>query len=156
MNIHNASDNRRSRFLNLFTKALKTAGGNPILIEGDFNSLHTSWGYKHSYVEGQNLWQDTLDLELTLITDPDFPTCLGTSITRDTTPNLTFVKNTENVHWRNTQHYLGSDHTILEITFPGLTACKTIKNDFAWTDWEAFRKLRTAKAANTQIADLEL
>ncbi|KAG0435541.1 hypothetical protein HPB47_018423 [Ixodes persulcatus] len=140
---------------NPLRKALNAAGGSPLVIGGDFNLPHTGWGYKHCSAEGRNLWQDSHDLGFTLITDPTFHTRLGTSTARDTTPDLAFTKNVVNAQWRNTQYDLGSDHLIIEITLPHLTALSRITREFAFVDWDAFRKHRTEKAADTSITDIE-
>ncbi|KAG0418672.1 hypothetical protein HPB47_004666 [Ixodes persulcatus] len=137
------------------TTALNAAGGSPLVIGGDFNLPHTGWGYKHCSAAGRNLWQDSHDLGFTLITDPTFPTRLGTSTARETTPDLTFTKNVVNAQWRNSQYDLGSDHSIIEITLPNLTALSTRTREFAFVDWDAFRKHRTEKAADTSITDIE-
>ncbi|XP_049523946.1 uncharacterized protein LOC125945731 [Dermacentor silvarum] len=155
LNIYNAPSLRHSRFLALFKKALNAAGSSPLVIGGDFNLLHTGWGYKHCSAAGRNLWQDSHDLGFTLITDPTFPTRLGTSTARDTTPDLTFSKNVVNAQWRNTEYDLGSDHSIIEITLPHLTAVSTRTREFTWVDWDAFRKHRTAETTDTPITDIE-
>ncbi|KAH7981429.1 hypothetical protein HPB49_024017 [Dermacentor silvarum] len=61
--------------------ALNATGSSPLVIGGDFNLPHTGWGYKHCSAAGRNLWQDSHDLGFNLITDPTFPTRLGTSTT---------------------------------------------------------------------------
>ncbi|KAG0423073.1 hypothetical protein HPB47_001126 [Ixodes persulcatus] len=127
----------------------------PLVIGGDFNLPHTGWGYKHCSAAGRNLWQDSHDIGFTLITDPTFLTRLGTSTARDTTPDLTFTKNVVNAQWCNTQYDLGSDHSIIEITLPHLTALSTRTREFAFVDWDAFREYRTEKAADTSITDIE-
>ncbi|KAG0413582.1 hypothetical protein HPB47_009274 [Ixodes persulcatus] len=151
----------------------------PLVIGGDFNLPHTGWGYKHCSAAGRNLWQDsTISASLsstnpnfphalvtspretrrptsTSVTDPTFPTRLGTSTARDTTPDLTFTKNVVNAQWRNTQYDLGSDHSIIKITLPHLTALSTRTRVFAFVDWDAFRKHRTEKAVDTSITNIE-
>ncbi|KAG0434903.1 hypothetical protein HPB47_018797 [Ixodes persulcatus] len=55
---------------------------------------------------GESLMQDATDVGLNLVTDPAFPTRIGTSVTRDTTPDLTFVKTdggSREAQWRNTR-----------------------------------------------------
>ncbi|XP_049270134.1 uncharacterized protein LOC119385971 [Rhipicephalus sanguineus] len=110
-----APPQHQHRFLSLFKKALNLAGRNPLVIGGDFNAPHTGWGYKHSSIKGRNLWQDSHDLDLTLITDPSFPTRLGTSTARDTTPDLTFTKK----HGPSLTHapYAGSPNAALDEDF---------------------------------------
>ncbi|KAH6944243.1 hypothetical protein HPB50_002373 [Hyalomma asiaticum] len=60
---------------------------------GDFNAPEKQWGYGYSTFKVRQLAQDTLHLNLTLITDPTNPTRTGNSTTRDTTTDLTFVSN---------------------------------------------------------------
>lgn len=155
LNVYSAPPQHQHRFLSLFKKALNLAGRNPLVIGGDFNAPHTGWGYKHSSIKGRNLWQDSHDLDLTLITDPSFPTRLGTSTARDTTPDLTFTKNTVNAQWRNTHSDLGSDHSIIEITIPQLTASPTTLREFTWVDWDAFRKRRITEPTDSSISNIE-
>ncbi|KAH9381716.1 hypothetical protein HPB48_010535 [Haemaphysalis longicornis] len=54
--------------------------------------------------KGRDLLQDATDLDLTLMMDPAHPTRLIISVSRNTTPDLTFVKNDERgaTTWRNT------------------------------------------------------
>ncbi|KAH6943015.1 hypothetical protein HPB50_013970 [Hyalomma asiaticum] len=69
-----------------------------------------AWGYHYDTRNGLELWQGTLDLGLTLITDKAFPTRLGTSTCRDSTLDLTFVKNMEDSVWTNSATESDSDH----------------------------------------------
>lgn len=65
--------------------------------------------------------QDATDVGLHLITDPTFPTRIGTSVTRDTSPDLTFTKtsaNSRDAMWWNTGNDLGSDRYIAEVAVP--------------------------------------
>lgn len=145
----------RSRFLTLFKKALNVAGTNPLVIGGDFNLPHPAWGYGYSTTAAQNLWQDSQDLGLTFITDPTFPTRLGNSTSRDTTPDLTFTKNVINAQWSNTQHDLGSDHSIIAILIPRIAAVTAKPLEFSWVDWDAFRKHRSADQHAERITDID-
>ncbi|KAH6946484.1 hypothetical protein HPB50_013721 [Hyalomma asiaticum] len=81
-------------------------------------------------------------MNLILITDPTNPTRTGSSTTRDTTPDLTFVtsSNPNNQTWRNTSVDLGSDHMIIEVKIPTRDNQQANRRTFTWTDWEAFRK----------------
>ncbi|KAG0443022.1 hypothetical protein HPB47_015372 [Ixodes persulcatus] len=81
---------------------------------------------------------------LSLITDPAYPTRTGSSVTRDTTPDLTFFRGigrTGAVGWRNTGQDLGSDHFIVEETIqiarPG---SHTERRKHRITNWDAFRE----------------
>ncbi|KAK8764287.1 hypothetical protein V5799_033102 [Amblyomma americanum] len=105
-------------FKALFHKATSVAGSNTILVCGDFNAPSQDWGYHRTTVNGRELMQDATDVGLNLITDPAFLTRIGTSVTRDTTPDLTFVKTdgvSREAKWRNTGQELGSDHYMVEV-----------------------------------------
>ncbi|KAG0412656.1 hypothetical protein HPB47_010199 [Ixodes persulcatus] len=101
LNVYSNPSNRRQRFRALLQKALKTAGSQTLIAGGDFNAAEAAWGYGYSTAKGRNLAQGTPELDFALITDPAHPTRLGNSATRDTTPDLTFVRNagTANVTW---------------------------------------------------------
>lgn len=88
----------------------------PIVVAGDFNAPHHAWGYPRTEPKGADLWQTASDLNLTLVTDPAFPTRTGNSCSRDSTPDLTFVGSEGEVSWVNLGIDLGSDHCILSTT----------------------------------------
>ncbi|KAG0436140.1 hypothetical protein HPB47_018122 [Ixodes persulcatus] len=113
------------------------AGGSPLLVAGDFNAPHRAWSYSRSTRKGDDLWQAAANHDLTLVTDPAFPTRIGNSCSRDITPDLTFVKNVGAVSWHNLNEDLGSDHNILA-TFINVKS-KPLK-EFTITDWDQFRK----------------
>ncbi|KAG0419682.1 hypothetical protein HPB47_003942 [Ixodes persulcatus] len=81
---------------------------------------------------------------LSLITDPAYPTRTGSSVTRDTTPDLTFFRGigrTGAVGWRNTGQDLGSDHFIVEATIPiTRPGSHTERRKHRITNWDAFRE----------------
>ncbi|KAH7946422.1 hypothetical protein HPB49_024696 [Dermacentor silvarum] len=52
---------------------------------------------------------------------PDTPTCMGTSTTRDTTPDLSLLMGTLDASWQNVGTNLGSDHNVIRITIRGPT-----------------------------------
>ncbi|XP_077548070.1 uncharacterized protein LOC144160777 [Haemaphysalis longicornis] len=84
------------------------------------------------------------ELDFALITDAAHPTRLGNSATRDTTPDLTFFRNTgtATVTWSNTMVDMGSDHAIVEIHIRTPDTMQGTKRTFTWADWEEFRKQR--------------
>lgn len=155
LNIYSNPTHQKQRFLSLFKKATNLAGNNALVIGGDFNAPNSTWGYSYSTVKGRQLWQDSQDLCLTLITDPTDPTRTGNSVTRDTTPDLTFTKNVKDATWRNTGADLGSDHMILETVLPTSDKPTPVKKEFKWTDWEEFRSVRKARQDTTSISDIE-
>ncbi|KAH7970217.1 hypothetical protein HPB49_001187 [Dermacentor silvarum] len=94
------------------TRATKLAGNSPLVVAGDFNAPFHAWNYPHDTVKGRSLWQEAGDAGLFLMTDPAFPTRRGTSSTRDSVPDLAFVKNAGSAVWSNLLIDLGSDHYI--------------------------------------------
>ncbi|KAH7940843.1 hypothetical protein HPB49_006810 [Dermacentor silvarum] len=54
-------------------------------------------------------------------TGPDTPTRMGTSPTRDTTPDLSLLMGTVDASWQNVGTNLGSDHDVIRITIRGPT-----------------------------------
>ncbi|XP_049529003.1 uncharacterized protein K02A2.6-like [Dermacentor silvarum] len=90
------------------------------------------------------------DCSLELVTDLQFPTRVGSSVARDTTPDLAFTKNAAGVQWANLQEYLGSDHFILSVTQETRVPPP---REFRVTDWDEFRKLR--KADQTEYGTLK-
>ncbi|KAK8766757.1 hypothetical protein V5799_006462 [Amblyomma americanum] len=131
------------------TKAVALTKGAPIVIAGDFNAPHDAWGYPRQSTKG-NLLQAVSDCSLELITDPQYPTRTGTSVVRDTTPDLAFVKNAPGTGWRNLQENPGSDHFIVEIT---LTISTAPAREFKVTGWDAFWEMR--KADQTDYDNLD-
>lgn len=152
LNVYSSPNDLRQRFKALLRKAISLAGTNPLVIAGDFNAPHYTWGYMYNTVKGKELWQNATDLDLTLVTDKSFPTRLGTSSCRDSTPDLTFVKNLSKAQWTNTAVDLGSDHYILATHFP--TTPKRQK-EFFFTDWDKFRKIRNERPPPTTRLSLE-
>lgn len=135
---------RQQRFRALIHKASRLAAGNTLLIGGDFNAPHQDWGYPKTTVKGRNLVEDATDAGLHLLTDPAYPTRVGTSITRDTTTDLTFTRiegTSRGARWRNTGDDFGSDHYVIEVVVP-LIDPKSIPTNrkHRMTDWNEFRR----------------
>lgn len=92
LNLYSSPKYSRQCFKAILTKVAKLARDAPLLVGGDFNAPHQTWGYPFSSGKGKKLWTHASDLNLTLITDPECPTRCGTSSCRDSTPALTFVR----------------------------------------------------------------
>lgn len=153
LNIYSNPSQRKQKFKTLLRKACAVAGSHTLLACGDFNAMHPAWGYSKHTAKGRDLLQDATDLDFTLITDPAHPTRLGNSVSRDTTPDLTFVKNDEKgtTTWCNTGDDLGSDHAIVEVIIPGNDEKR---KEYRWTDWVAFRD-RLPSDDEGEIEDIE-
>ncbi|XP_075540094.1 uncharacterized protein LOC142575004 [Dermacentor variabilis] len=104
---------------------------------GDFNAPHEAWGSVRSIRKGCRLLQAATGSSLELITDPHYPTRMGNSVSRDTTPDLAFVKNAPGAEWHNLQENRGSDHYIVEIS---VSISAAPQRAFEIVDWDAFRK----------------
>lgn len=111
---------------------------------GDFNAHHQEWGYPHQSPKGRQLWEDTHDIGLTLHTDPESPTRVGNSVSKDTSPDLTFSKNIKDLEWHNSDQNFGSDHYIIvSILKEGLQTRRARAP--AVVEWDKFRDIRRAQ-----------
>ncbi|XP_077543664.1 uncharacterized protein LOC144136797 [Haemaphysalis longicornis] len=99
--------------------------------------LNTTWGYQRTTAKGRNLIEETQDADYHLINDISTPTRHGTSVQRDTNPDLAFSNNTK-VRWRNTLETLGSDHCVIEIIIP-LNSHVVPRRTQKLTGWNRFR-----------------
>ncbi|KAH6946180.1 hypothetical protein HPB50_012021 [Hyalomma asiaticum] len=108
-----------------------------MIVVGDFNAPHPSRGHSTIKPSGSNLPHARDDQSLTLVTRHRFPTRLGTSTRRDTTPDLTLLQNVANYMWTNTQENLGSDDFVIRTEIPVTTAAP---RSFTLTDWDTFCK----------------
>lgn len=154
MNAYSNPQHRSQRFRTLFQKARRKAVDMPIIVAGDFNSSHRELGYPRTTAKGRSLLDEAEEAEFELLSDPQRPSRIGTSATRDTTPDLAFVHLPDDrpVGWRNTGLNLGSDHYIIEVELPLRVRSKqapTRKHKL--TDWNAFRRQEIAPT----IEDLE-
>ncbi|XP_077530888.1 uncharacterized protein LOC144142932 [Haemaphysalis longicornis] len=144
MNIYSSPSNRRQKFKALLHTACRTAGRDDnLIICGDFNTHNQAWGYITKNAKGNSLLTDATEEELTLITDPTYPTRIGNSTCRDTTPGITFVRISQGGRtpsWINTGHNLGSDHLIIEVTIP-LKGKSDEKRIHKLKDWDLYRTL---------------
>ncbi|XP_077528227.1 uncharacterized protein LOC144139855 [Haemaphysalis longicornis] len=94
-NIYTKPKYSSQRYGTLIRKIKQLAGDNTTLICGDFNAQHTTWGYQRTTAKGRNLLEETRDADYHLINDISTPTRHGTSVQRDTNPDLAFSNNTK-------------------------------------------------------------
>ncbi|KAL1472346.1 hypothetical protein MTO96_039401, partial [Rhipicephalus appendiculatus] len=80
------------------------------------------------------------------------PTCIGNSVCRDITLDLSFCHSVRDARWSNTHQSLGSDHDVLTIQVI-TSLCKPRQHTARHTDWDAFRE-RRLHSANSSIEDL--
>ncbi|KAG0412943.1 hypothetical protein HPB47_009912 [Ixodes persulcatus] len=90
--------------------------------------------------------------DLTLLTDPSTPTRLGTSVARDTCPDLTMYRGTKPCTWRNLEEQLGSDHSILETRIHTKEFTGEARH-IRITDWPAFRASSSSYTSSDTLTD---
>ncbi|XP_037518278.1 uncharacterized protein LOC119395057 [Rhipicephalus sanguineus] len=137
----------------LLIQTQRLAASAQLIVVGDFNAPHPEWGYIRASPKGNRLWQVARDLRWTLLNNPQDHTRIGNSISTDTSPDLTFLKDISNAKWVNTGQKLGSDHYILSTTFSASKHKDKVKGHKV-TDWDRFRKTR-ADTVNGEIEDLD-
>ncbi|XP_075553731.1 uncharacterized protein LOC142586366 [Dermacentor variabilis] len=138
LNVYSPPTDQRQSFRGLLGRAVAIAGDSPLIVAGDFNAPHVAWGYNRQTAKGVNLVNTAEDRALTLVADPRFPTRIGTSVSRDTMPDLAFVRNTD-AAWTNLQENLGSDHHIVALSIRIRAAPLRI---FKYVDWDLLQKIR--------------
>lgn len=138
LNIYSPPHKPRVTFSEIFLRAIKLADKDPLVIVGDFNAPSLHWGYHYEKARGRKLAELISTLRLTLLTDPAYPTRVGNSVTRDTCPDLSLVKNAKDATWENLGDSLGSDHCLLRVTLLEKSAHKKC-GQAKLTDWTQFR-----------------
>lgn len=108
LNLYSPPSRKKEEFDYLFATTLKLAKKNGVVILGDFNAPHPAWGYGKSTAKGNKLWELLHRQGLTIHTDPNYPTRIGNSVTRDTCPDLTMTKNLPRAEWHNSEETLGA------------------------------------------------
>ncbi|KAH6938577.1 hypothetical protein HPB50_010887 [Hyalomma asiaticum] len=134
-------------------KALSCAGRNALLILGDFNAPHTSWGYPQNTRKGHSLWNFIHNERLSILNDFTRPTRIGSSVQRDTNPDLALARNVADSSWSNTGISLGSDHYVLCTTFPLPSLARSSTRLAQVVDWDRFRSIRLS-TSSSPITDL--
>ncbi|KAH6932377.1 hypothetical protein HPB50_005093 [Hyalomma asiaticum] len=132
-----------SESLNYFDKLLnavkKITKGQQLIVLGGFNAPHVAWGYHVTRKKGNNVHDAAQQHGLTLWNDPQLPTRVGNSVSRDTSPDLTFSFGIQQVQWTRLDETLGSDHYIVQLVIQHYkTPLKTGQAEI--TDWTVFRK----------------
>ncbi|KAM7281273.1 hypothetical protein ISCGN_006480, partial [Ixodes scapularis] len=117
-------------------------------IAGDFNAPHPTWGYPRDTPKGRKLHTLIQQHNLTLLSDPSTPTRLGTSVARDTCPDLTLYRGTKPGTWHNLEEQLGSDHSIL-VTHINTTDFEGEARKIRITEWPAFRASSSSTLPDT-------
>ncbi|KAH8033935.1 hypothetical protein HPB51_017633 [Rhipicephalus microplus] len=91
--MYSNSSKRKEKFKTLLQRTSVTAGHNTLIACADFNAMNSAWGYNEYTARGRDLYQNSMELDFTLITDPLHPTRIAYFMSSDTTPDLMLVKN---------------------------------------------------------------
>lgn len=87
-NIYSPPQDRKAEFSNIFHYLNnKLQPRDRLIITGDFNAWHTTWGYSADRPKGTRLLEAIQRYDYTLLTTPGIPTRIGNSVNRDTTPD---------------------------------------------------------------------
>lgn len=153
-NIYHPPSQPMASLDSLFRELHRLAGKHPLLIGGDLNSQHTDWGYKTTTHRGRRLWLLMQNLQLSVHNNFQTPTRIGNSVSMDTSPDLVLSRSLRTVTWTRTQHTLGSDHYIIQVTVPFKPPRHTYMTH-KLIKWDALRAARTTRADNpiTDIND---
>lgn len=116
LNLYSPPKDKSPSASKLMINAYKHAHKAPLVVLGDFNARHSAWGYPKGENKGNKIWETAQGYGFTLLNDPERPTRIGNSVSRNTSPDLAFVKNIAKTTWENTEMNVGSDHYILTIT----------------------------------------
>ncbi|KAL1485467.1 hypothetical protein MTO96_047308, partial [Rhipicephalus appendiculatus] len=135
-------------------KALSCAGRNALVILGDFNASHTSWGYPQNTRKGHSLWNFIHNERLSILNNFTRPTRIGSSVQRDTNPDLALARNVADSSWCNTGISLGSDHYVLCTTFPLPSLARSSTRLAQVVDWDRFRSIGLSTSSSSPITDL--
>lgn len=139
LNVYSSPSKKDECFEDLLWESSKIVRNNKIIITGDFNAPHKEWGYQRNSGKGEGLLRAIEQIGLIYINDPTNPARSGNEHSRDTCPDLTFTKETENdITWTNTQETLGSDHNIISIAVLATKFRKPL-GVAKLTDWKKYR-----------------
>lgn len=108
LNVYSPPKDRNPKLAQLIRGFLGRAKREPVIIGGDFNAPHPSWGYPSTTPKGRKLEEAINQEGLTLLTDIEFPTRMGNSVSRDTCPDLTMVRNVRSPNWKNLDQHLAA------------------------------------------------
>ncbi|KAL1467992.1 hypothetical protein MTO96_041779 [Rhipicephalus appendiculatus] len=128
---------------------MRKAENNQLVVKGEFNAAHTRRGYTYSNPRGNELYALTEKHDLSLGTDPKTSTRIGTRVTRDTAPHLTFTRKTTRATQKHLDEYLESDHALLVITISGRDYSVRV-GQARLTDWTGFRSQQVSRSNATE------
>ncbi|KAH7945420.1 hypothetical protein HPB49_010823 [Dermacentor silvarum] len=116
LNVYNSPIDHRQRFKAIITRATKLAENSPLVVAGDFNAPFHAWNYPHDTVKSRSLRR-------------------GTSLTRDSVPDLAFVKNAGSAVW---------SYLLIDLAYK---CSRKEGRPSRSLYWDKFREVRKAPAA---------
>lgn len=126
--------------------------GRPILVAGDFNAPHTTWGYAASSARGTCVYDNFVDANFTLLNDVSVPTRRRERRhTPPQSPDLSWWLGSMTVSWACEPDCWGSDHHPIHLgLYPNTTGrlrrlCRVV-------DWDRYRSVSEA-ITNRTCAD---
>lgn len=152
LNLYSPPRAQKDDFRNIIYDSARTAGYNQLVVLGDMNARHTAWGYQQDTQKGRSLLDAVDQMGLELVNNLLQPTRIGNSVSRDTFPDLSFVKNVRDYSWTHLGETLGSDHYILSTSVSTPKLKRTI-GEIRLTNWEAYRQYPPPANGITNITE---
>ncbi|KAM7291122.1 hypothetical protein ISCGN_027697 [Ixodes scapularis] len=153
LNVYSPPKDQSKAVARILAEVLRVAKDTPLLVVGDFNANHAEWGHLHTLPKAVSLQECVDEHDYTILNDFRYPTRIGNSVSKNTSPDLSMTRMIGEVSWTNTGVSLGSDHYVLEMLMPVEGISAPAKRKVLVTDWDAFRRNRDASAPTT-IEDL--
>ncbi|KAM7310304.1 hypothetical protein ISCGN_007212, partial [Ixodes scapularis] len=153
LNVYSPPKDQSKAVARILAEVLRVAKDTPLLVVGDFNANHAEWGHLHTLPKALSLQECVDEHDYTILNDFRYPTRIGNSVSKNTSPDLSMTRMIGEVSWTNTGVSLGSDHYVLEMLMPVEGISALAKRKVLVTDWDAFRRNRDASAPTT-IEDL--
>ncbi|KAG0425155.1 hypothetical protein HPB47_027649 [Ixodes persulcatus] len=153
LNVYSPPKDQSKAAAIILAEVLRVAKDTPLLVVGDFNANHAEWGHLHNLPKAVFIQECVDEHDYTILNDFRYPTRIGNSVSRNTSPDLSMTRKIGEVSWTNTGVSLGSDHYVLEMLVPVEGISAPAKRKVLVSDWDAFRRNRNASAPTT-IEDL--
>lgn len=76
----------------ILAEVLRVAKDTPLLVVGDFNANHAEWGHLHTLPKAVSIHECVDEHDYTILNDFRYPTRIGNSVSRNTSPNLSMTR----------------------------------------------------------------
>lgn len=140
LNLYSSPSSSLGEIDRLFKTVKQRTKGHALIVVGDFNAHHTTWGYQRNNKKGQELHDAIRNNHLHLCNTNDTPTRIGNSVSRDTTPDLTLTYGIKDAIWECLPETLGSDHYVIQLQLLHHKAESQRIGTARITDWQKFRE----------------